>query len=146
MKPSQKQSRVRVKSESSRSRTAAPQKQRKSTGSGRGSNPRSRAALEKHKFKPGQSGNPGGRPKGQSLSALLRELLDEVQKNGKTLGESVSRALIAAAKRGNVKAFNAIADRVDGKVPNKIEGADGGPVKVEVVWVKKGIGGEGADE
>lgn len=84
------------------------------------------------------------------MSAILRELLEEVQKSGrgkgKTQAEAVGRALINAAKKGNVKAFNALADRVDGKVPNKIEGADGGPVKIEVVWVKKGIGGEGEEE
>src|SRR4051812_38660421 len=28
-----------------------------------------------HMWKPGQSGNPGGRPKGQSVTALMRKLL-----------------------------------------------------------------------
>lgn len=29
-----------------------------------------------HLWKPGQSGNPGGRPKGKSIGTLLREVLD----------------------------------------------------------------------
>jgi hypothetical protein len=36
------------------------------------------ANLLEHSFKPGQSGNPGGRPKGRSITAALNEYLDEI--------------------------------------------------------------------
>ena len=80
------------------------------------------------------------------MTSVLRRLLDEVSAYGKTNAEMIARALIEAKKRGNVKAFNSIGDRVDGKVPNKNEGSEGGPMKIEVVWVNKGLAGEGEEE
>lgn len=77
-------------------------------------------------WKPGESGNPGGRPKGRSLTARLRELLDRGEINGKPIKDGqqvadlVAKALIKAAVRGNVKALQYIFDRVDGKIPDKV--------------------------
>lgn len=73
-------------------------------------------------FKPGQSGNPGGRPKGKSLTALLRERLDEVDPaTGKTIAEMVVEGWINAARDGNVPAIKEALDRTEGKVPDKLE-------------------------
>jgi len=74
-------------------------------------------------WKPGQSGNPGGRQK-DILTPLLREFLnadDEAEKI------AVVKQLIGIAKspgmRGQVAALREIFDRIDGKVPetHKIE-------------------------
>ena len=107
---------------------------------------RARSNANLRPFRKGVSGNANGRPKGESLTAVLRRVLDEVGKNGKTNAEMIARALVTAAKRGNVKAFSLIADRVDGKVPNKIEGVDAVPQKIIFEWVEKGLAGEGEEE
>ena len=74
-------------------------------------------------FEPGESGNPGGRPKGMSITAELRKLLDDG-----TVAEDIAKALIKLAKdtnfKGNVAAFKELLDRTDGKVTDvhRIEG------------------------
>jgi hypothetical protein len=72
-------------------------------------NPRSLANLDSHKFKPGQSGNPGGRPKSEHISKALKRLLAA----GDT--DRIAKALIRLAKKGNVSAAREIADRTEGK-------------------------------
>ena len=74
------------------------------------------------RFQPGQSGNPGGRPK-DTLTPLLRELLNTDNEAEKRV---IVKALLSAAKvmgRGQVSALKEIFDRIDGKVPDthKIE-------------------------
>jgi len=49
------------------------------------------AHLKKHMWKPGQSGNPGGRPKGASLTNRLRKALDA---NDGKLAEIVVKVLL----------------------------------------------------
>ena len=39
--------------------------------------PKGPERLRPYQFKPGQSGNPNGRPKGRSITSILRELLDQ---------------------------------------------------------------------
>lgn len=62
-------------------------------------------------WKPGESGNPSGRPKSKPLTDACFEHLS---KHPKDLS-AVARALITQAKRGSVKAFSALADRLEGK-------------------------------
>jgi hypothetical protein len=48
--------------------------------------------------------------------AILRQVLAERDpRTGLTNGEMIVRALIKQARRGNIEAFRAIADRVEGK-------------------------------
>ena len=75
-----------------------------------------------HQWQPGQSGNPGGRPKGRTLTARLRELLqaqatDRFGKpiEGKTWLDVVAEALIREAASGEVKAVKELVDRTEGK-------------------------------
>jgi len=75
------------------------------------------------KFVKGNSASPG-HPKGQRhFATIFKELLrEEIQLkdfNGKpikmTLSKAMSTAMARKAIRGDVNAFNAVADRVDGK-------------------------------
>lgn len=72
-------------------------------------------------FKPGQSGNPNGRPpKGESLTEILKSQLDDYvrDKDGKptkkTYREIISQRLIALAASGDVSCLKYVFDRTDG--------------------------------
>ena len=72
------------------------------------------------KYKPGESGNPGGKPAGKSITAELRKMIDE----GNT-AEEIAKVLIDLAKsigtRGQVPAIKELLERTEGKVPDKHE-------------------------
>jgi hypothetical protein len=73
-------------------------------------------------FKPGQSGNPRGRPKkGLAFAEVLRECLMEAAsddpKDHRTKLELVVDALIDQACSRDVQAIREIAARMDGRVP-----------------------------
>ena len=78
------------------------------------------------RFKPGQSGNPAGRKKGQStLKAILRRMVytkvdayDFLQKRPRWMSvqEAMVLALIRKALHGDVRAFKEIIDRLEGPV------------------------------
>lgn len=87
--------------------------------------------LRPHWFQPGQSGNPGGRPK--KLTRPLEKLLDE-KVPGKSVTyaeEFAAKVLDRALKRSDFMAKE-IFERIEGKVPQAITGADGGPVQFQV--------------
>jgi hypothetical protein len=75
-------------------------------------------------FKPGQSGNPGGRPK-QTVSSRLRELLEEPKlkrgKRGKTLRDQVAETIIRQALFADHRFTETLLDRTEGKVPQAIQ-------------------------
>ena len=70
-------------------------------------------AKEDGQWKPGQSGNPGGRPKGLSITAEIRRLLGETP-NAK---EDLAKAILEQAKGGNAAALKEVLARIDGPVP-----------------------------
>ena len=76
-------------------------------------NPRSLANL-KPPWRKGQTGNSLGKPRKTLTEALIKRL-------GKKRAIEVATALIDEAAAGNVPAFNALADRIEGKVAEKIE-------------------------
>jgi hypothetical protein len=66
----------------------------------------------------GVSGNPGGRPKKTALSDAIREQLaqvDEKDQAGRTNAEIIAAALVARAKKGDIRAASEIADRAEGR-------------------------------
>jgi hypothetical protein len=84
-----------------------------------------------HIWKPGQTGNAGGRPKRKPLTDALRAALDEPVteeirrklnlKAGTTYAEVLALSLVREALKGKVPAFSEIADRVEGKPDNRTE-------------------------
>lgn len=91
--------------------------------------------IEPHKFQPGESGNPAGRPKGsRNLSTILKEMLEEEitvdlgdgKKAKKAFKEVIIRKLIKKAADGSEKAIATIFDRVDGKAQQFIDVSSGG--------------------
>lgn len=84
-------------------------------------------------YKPGECGNEGGRPKGKSITAELRKLIDSG-----TTAEELARVLLELGKkstRNQIAALKELLDRTDGKVMDvhKIEG----DVPVSVVFKLK---------
>ena len=82
-------------------------------------------------WKPGQSGNPAGRPKTKPFKDALAAILEKPE-----LLEKVAAALTAKAITGDVSAIKEIADRMDGKIPQAIGGSDElGPIKTAYTWL-----------
>jgi hypothetical protein len=75
------------------------------------------------KWKPGQSGNPKGRPpKLVSITSYLKKDLATIdEKTGKTYAEIVAQKLIDLALGGDLEAIKEILNRIDGKVLDKHE-------------------------
>lgn len=72
-------------------------------------------------FKPGQSGNPHGRPKKiPAIDILLAEVLGEGA-SGETGAKQILDALHKRAKKGDVRAAELLLDRAYGKARQPIE-------------------------
>jgi hypothetical protein len=98
----------------------------------RGGNPEN---LRPYRFKPGQSGNPGGRPR-NPISDAARRLASrrfEDDKERRSWAEMMVLAVAKQAAKGNVQAFAVLADRIEGKVVSKMElgGPQGGSIPIE---------------
>jgi Family of unknown function (DUF5681) len=81
---------------------------------------------KEHQWKPGQSGNPGGRPKGRSLTSRIRDLLDTNEidgkpiEDGKQVADLVVDVIIERALRGDFKFVDLVMNRIDGKLPDTV--------------------------
>ena len=76
------------------------------------------------RWKPGQSGNPAGRPKSITLSEALRIELAKVLPNDtheRTFAELIAQQLVKAAATGNILAAKEIADRTEGKPKQAVD-------------------------
>ena len=84
------------------------------------------------KFVKGQSGNPKGAPKRDwTWSGELAKAAEEVV-NGTSIKEAMAKSMIKESLKGNVNAFNAIANRMDGmpEQPVKHDGTIDGNINI----------------
>jgi hypothetical protein len=76
-------------------------------------------------FKPGRSGNPKGRGKGNvSLKKLLQQKLKEVarqDKEGRKYAELIVEATILQAMKGNGAALKMVWETIEGKITQPVE-------------------------
>ena len=79
------------------------------------------ARLAPYQWKPGQSGNPNGRPK------KVATALDKALTKKRAL--KLADAVITKAEEGDVRAAEFVRDTVDGPLPRTVTGADGGPLE-----------------
>lgn len=88
--------------------------------------------LKDHCFKPGQSGNPRGRPKGKTVTERLQKIINE---NEGEIADALVKTALKHALKGDHRFFKEILDRVEGKVADRVQhsGAEGGPMIVELI-------------
>lgn len=100
--------------------------------------------LKEYQYKPGESGNPNGRPKGESITAKLRKILEEVSPDGRTYADIIAKEIVnnILDQGGNLKhGFNTpllreLLERVEGKIPDKHE-IETGDISIVYKQVKK---------
>jgi Family of unknown function (DUF5681) len=92
------------------------------------------ARVAPYKWKPGQSGNPGGRPKKKPLTDELEKILNTIShdKAGKTYATRLVEAAVRRAIKKSDFALKEIWERTEGKVPQAVTGGNGGPVQFQV--------------
>lgn len=76
--------------------------------------------------KKGEVRNPLGRPPGRSIRARLREIIEG--ESGEAIVDALIGTAIQEARNGDFRFWNAIVENVDGKIPDRIAGYDGGPI------------------
>jgi hypothetical protein len=79
---------------------------------------------EATRWKPGQSGNPGGRPKTAPLSQACREVLALLvpgDAEGRTYAQKIAAALAEKAADGDIRAAQELGDRAEGRARQSIE-------------------------
>jgi hypothetical protein len=81
-------------------------------------------------WKPGQSGNPGGRPKRDLAAEIARAIFERD-------AEAIERVFAAELLKGNSKVFGVLADRAYGKPHQSLDiGADSGTGNLHCIQVR----------
>jgi len=92
--------------------------------------------IEAHKWQPGQSGNPGGRPRTSIFRDALVRAITKLAKDKSghqvELIDAIAQQLMAKAIKGDLAAIAMIADRTDGKPAQSVTvgGPDGGAIPI----------------
>ncbi len=87
-------------------------------------------------WKKGQSGN----PRGESISGMLRRMMDEPAEKrwlhpddyGLTWKQAIAKSLLIGALKREPVAVTQLMDRTEGKVAQPIGGEGGGPIRVDI--------------
>ena len=88
-----------------------------------------REHLKQHQWKPGQSGNPKGRPKVDGITKAIQSLL-AAGINGESLYEAIAKVAIQKALQGDSHFWQYVIERSDGKVADNLN--QSGEVEVVV--------------
>lgn len=84
------------------------------------------------RWKPGQSGNPKGRPPKKPFTEALERIWAKLSH---AEHEEIAMPLVKKAAGGDISAVKEMVDRLEGRVPNSIGGSTTlGPVKLKVEW------------
>jgi hypothetical protein len=93
------------------------------------------------RFGPGNRASVGhGRPPGSSIRGHLQALAGETQINGvkipggATVAKKVAEVIAREALKGHFRFCKEFVENVDGKVPDRIAGHDGGPLVIDNVF------------
>lgn len=101
--------------------------------------------LAQSQWKPGQSGNPAGRPVGaRSRTTLVRELLEARLDANHDYAQAMTKAVMEKAMTGDVPAYKELMDSAYGKIADKQEltGAEGAPLNLGVKFMDSKAEGE----
>jgi hypothetical protein len=119
-------------------------------GANRGGSP-----PEAHRFKPGQSGNPGGRPKKKPVTKAyealaekkipekIRALLVHSGFDGETWAEAWAFGTSVKAAKGDTSALKEITDRLEGKAEQSLKISDGLDVTTAIREAHRRAEGQG---
>ena len=94
--------------------------------------------MEARKWRPGQSGNPGGRPKKTKLTDAYRQILEELvpgDPEGRTYAQLIAWEMVKSALKGRSDAAREIGDRTEGRARQAIDlgGGSENPLSFTVI-------------
>ena len=100
-------------------------------------------------WKPGQSGNPSGRPVTKPVSDAMKKHLAELYRGpsktwvsrGFTNGQVLALKIFEMAASGDMRAAEELLNRTEGKVPNPttLSGPGGGPIDISAMTPEEKI-------
>jgi hypothetical protein len=100
---------------------------------------------KEHQFRKGQSGNPGGRPKNESVTATIRRML-QGEHNGRPIQDILVERMIKEALSGKYPFLRELLDRAEGRPNQKVEVSGETPLVYIRVPPPRVIGEREADD
>lgn len=90
--------------------------------------------LAPHQWKPGQTGNPGGRPRTKPITDRVRDALEEIGEDGRPLAAAVVREWLQMIVDGDLAALRELLDRVEGPLTQALKHEHDGGLTVRVEY------------